>query len=249
MECREVTSRAASSSSSGRIDGSRSASMVLPAPGGPSSARWCPPAAATSSARRPSCCPATSARSGPSAPVTGAAGGGGSSGVPSRTKATSRCRVSTARTRTPGITAASAALPAGTTTRVQPARAAAATIGSTPRTGRTVPSRPSSPRTTVPSSGSSGNSPEPPSTAAAMARSNADPYFGRVAGSRLRVIRRFGHFWPELTMAARTRSRASCRAVSGSPEITTPGSPGARSASTSTTCPVTPTRPTQSTLA
>ena len=66
---------------------------------------------------------------------------------------TSRCSESTARTRTPGTTAASRALPSGTITRLTPARAAAATIGSTPRTGRTVPSRPSSPRTTTPSSG------------------------------------------------------------------------------------------------
>ena len=43
-----------SSSSGGSSPGSRSASMVLPAPGGPSRNRWWPPAAATSSARRPS---------------------------------------------------------------------------------------------------------------------------------------------------------------------------------------------------
>ena len=154
IDCSAVTSSAASSSSSGRIDGSRSASIVLPAPGGPNRARWWPPAAATSRPYRPSSWPATSARSGPVGRRRPASGGGGSSSGPApRTKSTSRCSESTARTVTPGTTVASRALASGTITRVIPARAAAATIGSTPRTGRTVPSRPSSPRTTTPSSG------------------------------------------------------------------------------------------------
>ena len=42
----------------------RRAIIVLPAPGGPTSSRLCPPAAAISSARRASSCPRTSARSG-----------------------------------------------------------------------------------------------------------------------------------------------------------------------------------------
>ena len=46
------TSSAASSSRSGSNPGSRSASIVFPAPGGPDRNRWCPPAADTSSARR-----------------------------------------------------------------------------------------------------------------------------------------------------------------------------------------------------
>ena len=48
----EVTSRAAAMSSRGSTVGIRSASMVLPAPGGPSRHRWCPPAAQISAARR-----------------------------------------------------------------------------------------------------------------------------------------------------------------------------------------------------
>jgi hypothetical protein len=46
--------------------GKRSASIVLPAPGGPVSNMWCAPAAATSKARRASPCPDTSAMSGTS---------------------------------------------------------------------------------------------------------------------------------------------------------------------------------------
>ena len=52
-----VTSSAACSSSGGSSPGSRSASIVLPAPGGPVRNRWCPPAAATSTARRPAAWP------------------------------------------------------------------------------------------------------------------------------------------------------------------------------------------------
>ena len=40
------------------------------------------------------------------------------------------------------------------------------------------------------------------------------------------VIRRGGQRSPELSTAARTRSRASDKAVSGSPTICNPGSPG-----------------------
>ncbi len=49
-----VTSSAASRSSGGSRAGMRSASIVLPLPGGPSSSAWWPPAAATSIAVRPS---------------------------------------------------------------------------------------------------------------------------------------------------------------------------------------------------
>ena len=65
----------------------------------------------------------------------GRRGGGSSSGPAPRTKSTRRRSESTARTVTPGTTVASRALASGTITRVRPARAAAATIGRTPRTG------------------------------------------------------------------------------------------------------------------
>ena len=58
-----VTSSASSKVSGGRIPGSRRAIIVLPAPGGPTSSRLCPPAAAISSARRASVWPRTSAKS------------------------------------------------------------------------------------------------------------------------------------------------------------------------------------------
>ena len=48
----------------GGAPGRRRASIVLPAPGGPTSSRWWPPAAATSTARRATGWPRTSARSG-----------------------------------------------------------------------------------------------------------------------------------------------------------------------------------------
>ena len=158
--------------------------------------------------------------------------------------ATSRCSVSTASRRTPGTTAASAALPAGTTTRVCPARAAAATIGSAPRTGRTAPSRPSSPSHDCRVQGDRWHLPEPARTATAIARSNAEPCLRRSAGSRSTVIRRLGHFWPELTIAARTRSRASFSAVSGRPEMITAGRPGGEVGLDLDECPATPARPT-----
>jgi DNA invertase Pin-like site-specific DNA recombinase len=46
-----------------------------------------------------------------------------------------------------------------------------------------------------------------------------------VAGDSARVIRRGGHRWPELSTAARTRSRPSDSAVSGRPTICNPGKP------------------------
>ena len=49
-EWMRVVSRASASASAGSSPGRRAASIVLPAPGGPRSSRWCPPAAATSSA-------------------------------------------------------------------------------------------------------------------------------------------------------------------------------------------------------
>ena len=61
----------------GQHPGSRRASIVLPAPGGPTSSRAWPPAAASSSARRASGCPRTSARSASGARGRAAARRGG----------------------------------------------------------------------------------------------------------------------------------------------------------------------------
>ena len=78
-----------------------------------------------------------------------------------------------------------------------------------------------------------------------MARSKPVPRLGRVAGERPTVIFEFGQVWPLLTIAARMRSRACRRAVSGSPTRIITGSPLAMSASTSTRWPLTPTNATE----
>ena len=57
------TSRSSAGASGGRMDGSRAASIDLPAPGGPTMSRLWPPAAATSSARLALSWPLMSARS------------------------------------------------------------------------------------------------------------------------------------------------------------------------------------------
>ncbi len=57
------TSNSSVGVSGGRIVGSRAASIDLPAPGGPTISRLCPPAAATSSARLALSWPLMSARS------------------------------------------------------------------------------------------------------------------------------------------------------------------------------------------
>src|SRR3954454_24472739 len=56
-------------------------------------------------------------------------------------------------------------------------------------------------------------------------------------------MRRAGQVSPEFTTAARTRSRDSARAASGSPTSETPGRPWPMSASISTTSPSTPRSP------
>ena len=81
---------------------SRRASMVLPAPGEPTSSRLCPPAAAISRTRRACACPRTSARSTRSAGAVAAGVAAATSGgvqVPRRNPMTSSTR-STGTTRT-----------------------------------------------------------------------------------------------------------------------------------------------------
>ena len=58
-----------------------------------------------------------------------------------------------------------------------------------------------------------------------MGRSKWVPDFFRLAGARFTVIRLTGKFIPLLLTAARTRSRASFTAASGSPTISKPGMP------------------------
>jgi hypothetical protein len=232
--------------------------------------RWWWPAAATSTARRALPWPMTSARSGTarSSPVGGhpagvaarqPAGTSGRGGAPTpaarsstapveaqsvssspRSSATTWASEVAPSTCMSGTRRASPALAAGTTTRRTPASCAASTAGRTPRTGRTAPSSPSSPSSTSPSITRSGRRPSAASTATATGRSKWVPRFGMEAGERLTVIRCCGQGSPEQSTAARTRSRASARAVSGSPTRTNPGMPP-MCTSTWTRCPCTPT--------
>ena len=140
------------------MPGSRRASMLLPAPGGPMKSRLWPPAAAISSARRASACPRTSARSG----AAGAAGAGRGAGaaVPSERPATTDTASSsevTGSTVSPPTIPASPAFACGSSKRSTPSRRACAAMGRMPRTGLTAPSRASSPTTTIRSSRSRGN--------------------------------------------------------------------------------------------
>ena len=190
-----MTSSAACSSSGGSSPGSRSASIVLPAPGGPVRNRWCPPAAATSTARRPAACPTTSPRSG-----AGGAVGQRARAVPGeRARGRRRCadqlgqRRRRRSTSMPGRPAPPrrrwppARRPAGA--RPAPRRAPrAARRGS----ARTRPSSPSSPSSTSRSTGRAARRPAAARTAAASARSKPLPCFGIDAGDRPMVIRRCG---------------------------------------------------------
>jgi len=78
-----------------------------------------------------------------------------------------------------------------------------------------------------------------------MARSDALPRLGRLTGDRVTVIFESGQRSPLLMIAALIRSRASRRAVSGSPATIVAGSPLVMSASTSIRWPRTPTRATE----
>lgn len=114
-----------------------------------------------------------------------------------------------------------------------------------PRTGRTRPSSPSSPIITTSAMAAGSSRSAAPSTAHATARSKPEPLFGTEAGERPTVSFFCGHSAPELTTAARTRSRLSIRLLSGSPTSVNAATPGSRSASTSTTTPSTPTSATE----
>src|SRR3954451_4445014 len=114
-----------------------------------------------------------------------------------------------------------------------------------PRTGRTRPSRPSSPIITMSASTRGSIRSAAPSTAQATARSKPEPALGTDAGLSPTVSFFCRHSPPELTTAARTRSRLSVRLLSGSPTSVKAATPGSRSAWTSTTTPSTPTSATE----
>ena len=146
----------------GNSPAKRCASMDFPDPGGPTSSRLCPPAAAISSARRAAAWPFTSAKSGPVGMTLAGARGcrrsqpSGSGGVESlvwpvganwRTTS-NKCRAR--YTRTPSTSAASSALPGGSTHCVGvlarvPSVGADRLMASAPRMGRSSPPSDNSP--------------------------------------------------------------------------------------------------------
>ena len=79
-------------------------------------------------------------------------------------------------------------------------------------------------------------------TTTASERSKLGPALRRYAGARLTVMRFCGNSKPRLTMAERTRSRASRTALSASPTTLNAGRPWRMSASTVTRREVTPSR-------
>ncbi len=238
-----------SSSRSGSRPGNRLARRVLPAPGGPTINRWCPPVAATSSARRATSWPRTSARSpwSTTAPACAPPPGGADRGQGRRPvqRATTSASVG-AVTQDPPARAASTPFSSATTSR-WPARASASTRA--PGTPRTDPSRPSSPTKAYPATASAASTPEATSTPTAMGRSRPAPPLRMPDGARLTVTRRRGHGRPLETRAARTRSRDSRTAASGRPTTVNPGRPLATWTSTRTVRPSTPRRTAEGMLA
>ena len=224
------TSSASSRPRGGRIDGSRRAASVLPAPGGPTNSRLCPPAAAISSARRG---------------TAGRAGRPGREARPGRRSiARPRCRAAAARSSraehrqlraAPGESPAPAGERRLAGVRGRHRDRLEAALGPPPRrspappaTGLIDPSSASSPASASGSSrcrrelaggGEHRRGDRQVEPGAALRRS---------AGARFAVIRCCGNLNPELTSAARTRSRDSRTAASGSPTSEKPAAPARR---------------------
>ncbi len=227
---------ASTGASGGRIEGNRLAASDLPAPGGPTISRLCPPAAATSSACRRCGWPRRSARSGaPGAGSRRSGSGSGRGGSHSPATSDGSCpNPSTAITSISPASAASAPFSAGRTIASAPLSRAASAIASAPCTGLVEPSSASSPTSATRASPSHSSCPEALSSPAAIARSIPGPALRRLAGARLTTMRRSGNSKPQLTIAARTRSRASRTAASGNPTMVKFGSPRWTSTSTRT---------------
>ena len=218
------------------MPGSRRASIVLPVPGGPSISRWWPPAAAITSASTRLGVAAHVRQIGLGGSSPDRAGGDGSGGggrSPASTSVTARS-VSTPATRRPSTRPASPARSRGSRSPSRPSRRAPSATLSVPRAGRSSPPSDSSPNTAQRASAAAGTWPLAASTPRAIARSKPGPTLRRYAGARFDVIRRWGNSKPELSTAARTRSRASRTALSASPTTAKAGSPGRISTSTVT---------------
>ena len=228
-ECSCEASSASSRVSAGRIVANRRASMVLPAPGGPTMKTLWPPAAATSRARRAGAWPRTSDRS--TEPVAGSGGGasGGSGGSDVAAQAADDLpAIGAPTTRRPSTCAASSALANGTTTPASPAPGRGdrdrqhARRRHRARPGGTARRRTPSPATARP-----GTCAVAASTPMAIGRSRPGPSLRRLTGDRFTTTRRSGHSDPVDSTAGRTRSRASCTDAPGSPVMASERQPPA----------------------
>ena len=201
-----------------------------------SSAGCARPAAATSSAWRRWRWPRRSARSG--APAGAAAASGIGSGGCGAQLAVGQLRKLIEPLERDDLDAADerrlGAILGRHDDRLRPALAAASVIARTPgtRAHRAVQRQlPDHRRWRSPPTAAG---PDASSSAAAMARSRPGPALRRLAGARLATMRRRGNSKPQLASAARTRSRASRTAASGSPTTEKAGSPRWTSTSTRT---------------
>ena len=144
------------------------------------------------------------------------------------------------RTRSPATNAASTEAPTGTTT-CSASMAATKRRDRRDRRGQTRRG-PSSPTKPVPSTHRAGRTSDATSSPMAMGRSSPAPVLRTPDGARFTVTRRVGHgSWHDKS-AARTRSRDSRTAASGSPTTVKPGRPADTWTSTDTERPSTPNR-------
>ena len=204
------------------MPGTRRAIIVLPAPGGPTSSRLCPPAAAISSARRASSCPRTSARSGGDRRGRGwrartDGGGRDAAGIVQRADRLGERRHGEhveagddrrfARVGAGSSMPAHAVAPRGGGNRQHAAR----------RVNRSV-ERQLAEQHEIARSPGARRCPAAARMPSAIGRSNDAPALRTSAGARFTVMRCGGNSKPELRMALRTRSRLSRTLASGRPD-------------------------------
>ena len=215
------------------MPGRHDAISDLPAPGGPTISRLCPPAAAISSARLATSCPFTCLRSGPWPDGSTSPGVGALSRPWPLKWLISASKSGAASTSTDPAQAASLPCAAG---QISPSASAPAcsAASSTPGDGAIRPSSPSSPTTRYSASASTSTTPIAPSSASAIGRSKCAPSLGRSAGDRLTTIRFGGSASPIAAIAPRTRSRLSATALSPRPTTLKAGRPAISCTCTST---------------
>ena len=193
---------ARASSRGGSTPGNRSASMVLPEPGGPDRRRWWPPAAATSTARRPKRLAPYVGEVQRPAMAPSARDTSLRRVRPSHGWAAVAARTTQILARRPGptglrrarganvpcarpaaATSAASATDDGGTTTVGEARAS--TSGRVPGTERIVPSRPSSPTNPQPATAAGSSSPVATSRPTAIGRSEPGAGLAHAGGGEV----------------------------------------------------------------